>query len=210
MINSLKIGWLFLVIMIASCKSTKIISTWKAPDLPPQKFEKVLVVGLMGPKDQELKENIENAMAEQLRLIGTNAVTSTKQYGPKTFRSMSEEDVVKMLAGDNFDGVMVVSLIDKSKDRYYTPGTIFYTPYGGIRRHFWPYYMVMYDRIYTPGYYTTTTEYTLEASLYDIKNDRLEYSAQAKSYDPASPKSLASAFSKTVVEDMLNQAVVMK
>ncbi|HMH33080.1 MAG TPA: hypothetical protein VK543_08610 [Puia sp.] len=208
--NNLRIGWLFLVIVLGSCTSTKIVSSWKAPDISPQKFEKVLVVGLMGPKDLEIKENIENAMAEQLRLYGINAITSTKQYGPKTFRNMQEAELVKMLSGDSFDGVMVVSLIDKSKEKYYTPGTIFYTPYYGIGRHFWPYYMMMYDRIYTPGYYTTSTNYTLEANLYDTKNDRLDYSAQAKSYDPGSPKSLASAFSKSVVDDMVKQEVITK
>ena len=68
----------------------------------------------------------------------------------------------------------------------------------------------MYDRVYNPGYYTTTTDYTLEADLYRTKGDKLLYSAQAKSFDPGSASSLAGDFSKTLVQDMINKGVITK
>jgi hypothetical protein len=197
-------------LVIIACSSTKIISSWKAPDATPQKYQKILVIAMMGARDQEIREQVENAMVQQLQANGVNAVAATKQYGPKTFRNMTEEEAVKMVDNDNFDGVMVIELIDKQKEKYYTPGYLSYTPYGIIGGRWWPHYMVLYDRIYSPGYYTTATNYSLEVNLYDTKKQMLEYSAQAKTFDPASAKTLANGFSKTVVGDMLKSGIIMK
>jgi hypothetical protein len=196
--------------LIAACSSTKILTSWKAEDFTSQKLNKVLVIGMMGARDQEIRQTVENAMVEQLKANGVNAVAATQQYGPRTFRDMKEEDAVKMVAGDSFDGVLVIELIDKNKEKYYTPGYVSYTPYGAIRGHWWPHYAVLYDRIYSPGYYTTSTNYTLEVNLYDAKKEKLDYSAQARSFDPGSPNNLATDFSKTVVADMLKQGIIIK
>jgi len=198
------------VTLIAACNSTKILTSWKAEDFTPQKLNKILVIGMMGAKDETIRQTVESAMVQQLQANGANAVAATQQYGPRTFRDMKEEDAVKMVAKDNFDGVMVVELIDKSKERNYTPGYVSYTPYAIGRGHWWPHYAMLYDRIYAPGYYTTTTNFTLEVNLYDAKNEKLEYSAQARSFDPGSAQNLAMDFSKTVVADMVKQGILTK
>jgi hypothetical protein len=197
-------------LIIAACSSTRILSSWKAEDVNPQKFNKILVVGMMGARDQAIRQNVENAMVQQLQSNGINAVAATQQYGPRTFRDMKEEDAVKMVNGDNFDGVLVIELIDRKQETNYTPGSVTYAPYGVMRGHWWPHYRVVYDRIYTPGYYTTTTDYCLEVNMYDSKQQKLEYSAQTKTFDPGSAQALASDFSKTVVADMLKQGIIVK
>lgn len=199
-----------LLSLLFSCNSTKILSSWKSENISPQKFNKILVIGMMGARDEAIRQNVENAMVQQLEANGINAVAATKQYGPRTFRDMKEEDAVKMVNSDNFDGILVIELIDKNKEKYYNPGYISYTPYGVMRGYWWPHYSVVYDRIYSPGYYTTSTNFTLEVNLYDSKNEKLDYSAQARSFDPGSAATLASDFSKTVVADMLKQGVIMK
>jgi hypothetical protein len=201
---------IFAALVINACTSTKIISSWKPADASPQKFQKMLVIGMMGARDQEIRQQVEEAMVQQLQANGINAVAATKQYGPRTFRNMTEEQAVKMVNSDNFDGVMVIELIDKQKEKNYIPGYVNYTPFGIVGGRWWPHYMVLYDRIYSPGYYTTSTTYSLEVNLYDTKKDMLEYSAQAKSFDPGSAAALAKDFSKTVVDDMLKKGVVMK
>ena len=198
------------ILLITACNSTKILSSWKAEDASPQKLNKILVIGMMGARDQTIRQTIENEMVKQLQASGANAVAATQQYGPRTFRDMKEEDAVKMVANDGFDGVLEIELIDKNKERYYTPGYINYTPYGVLRGRWWPHYSVLYDRIYSPGYYTTTTNFTLEVNLYDSKSEKLEYSAQARSFDPGSPQNLAVDFSKTVAADMVKQGILMK
>jgi hypothetical protein len=195
-------------ICLFSCSSTKLISSWKASGASVNKYDKVLVIAITGSKDREIRQSVEQAMAQRLQEAGITAVTAMDQYGPKKFDKMSEDAAVKMVNDNGFDAVMVIGLVDKSNERNYTPGYATNTPIAVVRGRWYPYYSVLYDRTYTPGYYTTSTNYTLEANFYATKGDKLEYSAQAKSFDPGSASTLASDFSKTVVEDMKKKAVV--
>lgn len=198
------------VLVTTSCNNTRLISSWKAPGANIDKYNKVLVIGITGNKERELRSAIENALVKKLEDQGITAAASAEQFGPKSFRSMSEEQAVKMVNENGFDGVIVVALLDKQKDRDYTPGYITNTPYAVVRNRWHGNYAVLYDRVYTPGYYTTSTDYTLEASFYKTRGDKLLYSAEAKSFDPNSPKDLAGNFSKTVVKDMMDKGVLNK
>jgi hypothetical protein len=199
-----------IAIVITSCNSTQLLSSWKSPDVPSEKYSKILVVGMTGAKDAELRQPIEEAVAKKLQDAGINVETSTHQYGPKSFRTMNEEQAVKMVNENGFDAVIVIALLDKKQERNYTPGYTSSTPYAVIRNRWYGGYSVLYDRIYNPGYYTATTDYTLEASLYKTKGDKLVYSAQTKSFDPNSAGTLATEFSKTVVADMMDKGVISK
>lgn len=194
----------------SSCSNTQLISSWNQPGAGNETYAKILVVGLTGNKDRELRENIESALVNRMRDRGINAVTSTEQFGPKSFRSMSEDEAVKMVSDNGYDAVMVVALLDKNQESHYTPGYISSTPYAVVRNRWYGNYTVLYDRVYNPGYYTTTTDYTLEADFYQTRGDQLIYSAQAKSFDPNSSADLAGDFSKTVVKDMIDKGVLSR
>ncbi len=198
------------VMMITSCNNTQLITSWKAPEAPVDSYNKILVIGMMGNKDRELRESVENALATRLQNEGMNVVTATQQYGPKSFRSMSEEDAVKTVNDNGFDAVMVIALLDKNQESRYTPGYISSTPYAVVRNRWYGNYTVLYDRVYNPGYYTTTTDYTLEADFYKTRGDQLIYSAQARSFDPNSSEALAGDFSKTVVKDMIDKGIISR
>jgi len=202
--------FLFVSTLLIACNSAHIISSWKAEGANADKYDKILIIGMAGSRDTELRENIESSMVKRLQEKGLNAVTSWQQYGAKTFDKMSEEEAAKMVKSDGFDAVMEIALLDKDKEKNYVPGTVSYSPYAVARSHWYPGYRVFYNRIYTPGYFTTTTNYTLEANFYSTKADILEYTATAKSYSPGSESALAGDFSKTVVEDMIKQGIITK
>lgn len=202
--------FLFVGTLLVACNSTHIISSWKADGANADKYDKILVIGMAGSRDTELRESIESSMVKRLQEKGLNAVTSWQQYGAKTFDKMSEEEAAKMVKSDGFDAVMELALLDKDKEKNYVPGTVSYSPYAVVRSHWYPGYRVFYNRIYSPGYFTTTTNYTLEANFYSTKADILEYTANAKSYSPGSKSALAGDFSKAVVEDMIKQGIITK
>ncbi len=196
------------LMMVSSCSNTQLITSWKAPEATVDSYNKILVIGMMGNRDRELRESIENSIASRLQNEGLNVVTATQQFGPKSFRTMSEDEAVRMVNDNGFDAVMVVALLDKNQESRYTPGYISSTPYAVVRNRWYGNYTVLYDRVYNPGYYTTTTDYTLEADFYHTRGDRLIYSAQAKSFDPNSSEDLAGDFSKTVVKDMIDKGII--
>jgi len=198
------------LLAVASCNNTRLISSWKSPNASMDKYTKILVVGMTGTKDRELRQPIEDAVVKRLQDEGISGETSTQQYGPKSFRTMTEEQAVKMVNDNGYDGVMVIALLDKNQERNYTPGYTTSTPYAVIRNRWYGGYSVLYDRVYNPGYYSTTTDYVLEASFYKTRGDKLIYSAQTKSFDPNSSTDLAVDFSKTVVKDMFDKGVISK
>jgi hypothetical protein len=198
-------GLSVLLIILAACSSTKLISSWKADEVSNQKFDKVLVIGLMGNKDRSLRENMEKIIVQQLQSKGINAGSAFAEYGPKTFEGSDEPSSLKKIKSKGYDGAITIALLDKSKEKNYNPGTMGVYP---NRYRFWGYYRNMYGRIYEPGYYTVTNKFMLEANVYDLNADKLIYSAQTRSVDPASPQSLATEFSDKIFEDMNVKGVI--
>lgn len=141
---------------------------------------------------------------------GYNAVSAMEDFKPKAFEKVSEDQLAVKLKSTGYDAVITTALLDKTKEENYQPGTARLQPIGIYYSRFGRYYSTVYDRVYTPGYYTTSTDYFLECNLYDIKNGDLIYSVQTKTYDPSSASSLASDNSKKIVQDLKDKGVLMK
>jgi hypothetical protein len=196
--------------MVACGPSSRITHAWKTQEQLPVQFDKLLVVCLEGNKDRNLRELMETHLADDLKQIGINAISSLQEYGPKEFRSMNEEELLSQLKNTGVDGVITIALLDKSKERQYVPGRVYYSPYVIYHRHFWGYYTTIYDRIYTPGYYTVNTTYFWESNLYDVSNKKLIASIQTESFDPGSTQNLAHEYGKLIVQYLVENKVLGK
>lgn len=169
-------------------------------------MQKMLVVAVM--VDREEKDRTEHAMVNKLRKYGIDAYSALDMFGPKSFNGNTQEQITQKLDGSQFTSVMIVSLVNKEKSLNYVPGTYYGSPYYWGPRYYRRYWAV-YDRVYTPGYYTTSTEYVLEADIYTVNDDdELIYSAQTKSTDPANAHALAESFSKTIVTELRQKGLV--
>lgn len=195
---------------LGGCNSTRVISSWKSPDASLRSYSKVLVIGLMDAKERGLREEIENKLVATFNSEGIAAGSSYAEYGPKAFVGLTEQEALDKINNNGYDAAFIVVLLDKSKERTYNPGYMYYTPYYGYYGRFWPYYNTLYGRIWEPGYYTTSTNYIIEANFYDLKRDALEYSAQTKSFNPSSSHTLASELSEKLLQDMMNQNVIQR
>lgn len=195
-----------ILLILASCSSTQIISSWKADDAVRRPFKKIMVLGILGQKDRVLRQNLEDQLVSNLNNQGYSAVSALKEYGPKAFEKVKEEDIADKLKASGYDAVITTVLLDKSKDDSYQQGNVSYQPVG-IRR-FGRYYTTIYDRVYEPGYYTSSTNYFLESNLYDIASGNLVYSAQGKAVDPSSLATLGKDYGKGLVKDLKTKNVL--
>jgi hypothetical protein len=194
-----------------SCSSTKVTSSWKANDASKVNYQKVLVLGIMNKdNDRSVRENMERQLASELNESGINAVPASTELGPKAFNNMNEEKALRTLRNKGYDAVMTIVLLDKAKEKSYTPGNVTYQPYGFYYNRFWGYYRTVYGRVYTPGYYTTNTNYFWESNLYDLRNNKLLYSVQSKSFDPSSAESLGNEYARQITKDMVKQGLLAK
>ncbi|MCD7971462.1 MAG: hypothetical protein LUG18_02175 [Candidatus Azobacteroides sp.] len=195
------------ILLITSCQSTKVISSWSLPSPPANIMDKVLVLGVMA--NREYRDAVEQNMVQELTKAGVNATSATSVFGPKGFQDLTEEEVTNRLKGSSYTSVMIISLIDKEQEQNYTPGTRYTTPRIVGYNRYYRRYLVVYDSMYTPGYFTTNTNYIMEAEIYTINDgDELVYSAQTRSYDPNSTKSMAESFSKSIVTELKEKGII--
>lgn len=196
--------------MLISCTSSQVISSYKDEKAPVKDYKKILVLGIFQQKDRGVKQETEMQLADRLKDLGYNAVTAMDEYGPKEFEKVPEEQVAEKLRSSGFDAVITTALLDKKNAQNYQQGTVRYQPVGVRYDRFGRYYSTVYDRVYDPGYYTTSTDYILETNLYDIASGNLVYSGQTKSFDPASSAALANDNSKRIVQDLKTKGVLTK
>lgn len=201
--KQIKLLLIALPILLTACTSSKLTSSWKDPGTNKElsRFKNILVVG-MQPNDRQLKEQMENQLTESLKKEGINAKASFDEFGPKAFANMSEDAITNRLKAKGYDGIITIALLDKSKEQDYVPGRVNYTPIGTYYNRFTRYFTTVYDRVYTPSYYTTSTNYFWETNLYDAKEDKIVYSAQSQSFDPSSISSMSKEHGKLIVKDL--------
>ena len=198
------------VFTIISCNSTQVISSYKDDKVTAKDYKKILVLGIFQQKERSLRQEAETKLVNRLKDEGYNAVSAMDDFGPKAFEKVSEDQLAANLKSSGYDAVITTALLDKTKEENYQPGTSRLQPVGVFYNRFGRYYSTVYDRVYQPGYYTTSTDYFLESNLYDIKSGDLIYSIQTKSYDPSSATSLASDNSKRIVQDLKEKGVFVK
>ena len=198
-----------LLVLIISCGTSSVItSSWRAPEKVSTSFRKVIVLGLIKESDRSLREEMEQYLAASLRAKGQDAICACDLYSPKEFDRMTEEQAVERLRNSGVDGVLTVVLLDKTKERYYVPGHVQYTPYMVYYNRFWGYSRTLYGRIYSPDYYTTDTKYFWETNLYDLMSDKLLYSAQSQSFDPSSTSSMGREHARLILDDLSAKNII--
>lgn len=203
----LKLAVLFLF-LLPGCSSSRITSSWKSDKVQPQNFTKIIVLGLIRENDRHLRESMEQQLVTGLRNLGYDATCSCDEYNPKSFENMTEEQALAKLKNSGVDAVMTIVLLDKTRERYYVPGRVQYTPYRMYYNRFWGYSRTMYGRIYTEGYYTEDTKYFWETNLYALQDNELIYSAQSQSFDPASSVKMGEEHAVMLTKDMLKKKVL--
>lgn len=197
-----------LLLIITGCTSSRITSTWKAENVVAQKYNKVLVLGLIRESDRTIQENMENHLVGDLKNLGYNAVSSLQEYGPKAFDKMDEETAISKLKNSGIEAVVTIVLLSKEKERRYVPGHLNYSPYGYYYNRFWGYRTALYNRIYEPGYYVIDTKYFWESNLYDMNSQKLVYSVQTQSFDHANSNALGHEYGRLIVKNMVKQNVL--
>ncbi|MBI5370974.1 MAG: hypothetical protein HZA79_02980 [Sphingobacteriales bacterium] len=198
-----------LLFLLPGCSSSRITSSWKADNVQPQAFKKIIVLGLIRENDRSLRENMEQHLVAELKNLGYDASCSCDEYNPKTFENLNEEQAISKLRNSGVDAVLTVVLLDKTRERFYVPGRVQYTPYRVYYNRFWGYSRTMYGRIYSEGYYTEDTKYFWESNLYDLKTNNLLYSAQSQSFDPASSERMGDEYGRMISNDLVKKNVLV-
>jgi hypothetical protein len=205
----------FLLLSIAICvlscgPTTNVTNSWTSKDAASKPLEKVMILAMMPEQERTLREQLEQQLSTNLATEGYMSTSAYAEYGPKAFEKLSETQALKKLRTNNIDGVLIVTLLDKEKEERYTPGSVSYYPVNTRYNRFWGYYTTYYSRVFTPGYYTKNTRYFIETNLYDMKGNKLIYSAQSETVDMESAQKLATDYARAIVKNMQEHSLLLK
>jgi hypothetical protein len=201
----------FMLLLAASaCTSSKITRSWKAENVVPKHYNKILVLGLINDADKTIREKMEEHIVGDLKTLGYTAVCSCEEFDPKTFENMNEQQALDKLGKSGIDAVLTVVLLNKAKVRSYVPARQQTTPYGMYQEQFWGYYKDRFGLVFTPGYIVEDTQYFWETNFYELETRNLLYSAQSQSFDPNSAQALGHEYGQMIVKNMVKKHVVKK
>lgn len=192
--------------LLAACgPSISVGKTWRDPDatINPDKIKKVIVAAFMN--NEASSRNAETELVSRLKVPAVAA----HDYIRRDLKEENKEELKQKLRDDGFDGALIMRLVDVDKDIQYIPGS--YSSYPVYYRDFWGYYWNSFTSeaaTYSPGYYNTTRTYSIEMSVFLLKEDKLVWTGLTTYADPASSTKLIDGCAKAMRKEMVKQGFI--
>lgn len=192
-----------------SMSSTAITGTWMNEDTLAPHYNHILVAPFIS--DNHIRNDVEFKLAQQLSERDVKVERGSKFLPQKNTASTTDREAVfESVKAQKVDAILTVSLIDKEAETRYVPGSYTYTPYPTYSYYgtFSGYYNYQNRRVYEPGYYVTDHYYYLETNLYDAETEKLIWSAQTETYDPATIDSFTEDYSKKITVQLRKDSII--
>lgn len=187
------------MLIVSSCNSTRITSTWREPnkEVRLSKLNKVLVVALF--QNETSRRKAEDQMAGYFNGKGV----ASYDYLDKSISEKNEDVIREKIRKDGFDGAVTMRLLDVDKEQAYSRDNI--SMYPSYYRSFSGYYFRNWNYFSSPGYYSTTKTYTVETNVFSIKEDKIIWTGITKTTDPSGVEKMTDEIGKAVFNEMVKE-----
>lgn len=203
----------FVGVSVMGCKPTELVGSWKNPEVETEDYKKIGVVTLS--PNMNGRAVLETEMAGALRAAGA-PVIATFDIFPLAGRTelikemeLTDEEVKEHIRERieefDFDAILVMAVLDVQKEEHYHSGSSFsasFPTYPVYGYGYAGYYGYVYNTVYTPGYYETSSTYFLESNLYDVASEQLLWTGQTRTKDPKSIDKEAAEIAKLIVHEL--------
>ncbi len=198
--------------ILIGCSSTRLVNSWKNPDTPIFKTEKMLVVGIA--QNLNARSLFEEKLRSQFFLRDINAVKSLEIFEPNfTLSQKSEKDIkeeVKMIKDQGFDAVLVTAVKGVENKKVSEKD---YRDVNYRFSRFKDYYFMHQDIYYQPGYYEEYKVYHVESSLYSITSDAertLVWTGSIDIIDPSKVHNTVIDFVDRIIKSLEKEQLIKK
>jgi hypothetical protein len=200
--NHMKRYWsgMLLFLGLVACTDSRIISSWKSSNLKKD-YNHIMVIALT--HDTNAKTIVENDLADALTRDNIRVSKSREVFSPDATQGPLKDEMISKIKGTGADAILTVSLLNRETHTHYVPG------YPGYAPGFWGYYNFWYPTVYTPGYYTQDHVYYIEANLYDVATDDLIWTAESKTYNPASITGFSRDLAALLARKLVHEKVIV-
>ncbi len=204
---------MLLTLFVVSCGSnTELVGKWTpeatSTNIP---FKKVFVVGIT--QNLEARQSFENKVKQVFATRGVEAIASLDHVNPNASMDTTarKNAILAKMRELGCDAVLTMALLDEKSETRYVQGTSTYPTmgmYGGYYGGFGGYYGYRYGGVYSPGYYTEDKTYFIEANVYDVQNETLQWSGQSKSWNPSSIEKFSKDYAVMITSNLLRDGIV--
>lgn len=199
---------LFLAILLSSCASTRIVSSWadseKTASLGKQQPFVIAVV-----KNEINRRRIEDEFVKNFQLIGVNATASYKTF--PDLKLLSPEVAKEKIPGSGADSVLLVRLVDIKEETVQVPARteVIGNSFGGsyYNSGFGSYYTRGYTVVTSPAQTFTEKIYRVESSIYDAKSWGLLWSAVTESDESSNANRAIAEFVSVVMKNIRSKMI---
>ncbi|HMC96103.1 MAG TPA: hypothetical protein VKG92_00475, partial [Flavobacteriales bacterium] len=135
--------------------------------------KKMLIIALL--RDEATRRQAEDELTGQ---FAGHGVPSYTYLGPLQ-QEIDRQAFVDRLRKDDFDALMVLRLVDITKEQTYVSGgypAYYGSPYG--------YYGYAYPMYADPGYVRTDMNYRVETNFYSVETEKLVWSGVTSTFNP--------------------------
>ena len=198
-----------MVYIVSACTSTKIIGSWKNSEIGEKQYGNIMIYALTS--NPVAKANVEERMAEVLTARKVDAMGGGGVFSPEVeVTDERKKEIATKLKSNGYDGLLTFALISSEEKTSYVPGSSYtYAPYSyGYYGSYWGYHGYYAPQVYTPGYYTSSEVYTVEACLYDVETEKLVWAARSETTDPSSLDAFANEYTETVVYQLMKDKML--
>lgn len=205
---------LFVIILTGCARTTCVTKSWVKEGTPPVVHDNILVIALTGEGKSYVEKAIEEDVVADIRSRGYHAVSYYNQYGAVNTGKKNEASLVKDLRNNGETSILTITLLDTTMKTRFIYSDASYETLDQMNTRFIGYfqapYWPSYDKRYEPGYYNSTVNYFWQARLYTATSQGVVYSAIIAAVDPGSTDKLAMQYSKAVVRDMEDNAILLR
>jgi len=189
-------------VFLTGCSQTKVTSVWVDPEYQGDGIDNVFVVGVS--KDGGLRRIFED---EFVSLFKERGVTATSSYRLVPDEDLRDEKILdEKVNASGSDTILMTRLIDIRKDTQYVPPDYVYAPppyyYGGWHGYYNRAYMV------SPGYTVEYETAVLETNLYDLKSDKLIWSARSDAPTDGNMGKHIKDFAKSIISQLAEAKLI--
>jgi hypothetical protein len=196
--------------LIMGCSSTRLVGTWKNPDIVLFDAYQVLVVGMF--RDDHARMEFETKFVDELKKQGVDAMRSIDLFDvdfTSSQRSEKEiEEVEEQLLEKGFDAILFTKVVG-TENR-----STFKEHLNNIDKmlvRFSNDYLEHQDIYYDPEYYDSFNIYHAETSLYCIcvgKERDLIWRGEVDVTEPANVEKAIDSYIKLITKSMGDQEVI--
>ena len=200
--NPLFTSFIVILLLLTSCKSTNIVSSWitSSKEINLNKLDKVLVVA-------KFQSETSNRKAEDniVKYLNGKGIPSY-DYLKSNFNKENVEIMRNKIKNDGFDGAITMQLIDVEKEKITQRSNI--NRYPNNYRDFNNYFYDSQMSYNNPDYYVITKVYTIETNVYSIKQNKIIWTVITETVDPKGFEKMTEDVTEIIYKQMKKDGLI--